>query len=129
MIIVYVEIKIIVKHSISCCFKSNKDAFAADGEKMFREVWIHPLDRNYQRIVWRNNPSEPIKYFQICTVTYGTKPASFLAIEVMREAARSYKTVCPVAVERIVLDMYVDHFMSGAKSIGEVRMLKDQVDN
>lgn len=108
-------------------FRSNEVVFAADAEKMFRQVLVHPLDRDYQRIVWRNDPSEPIKHFRLCTVTYSTKPAPFLAIEAMREAARSYETVYPVAAARIVLDMYVDDFMSGAKNIDEAKKLKDQV--
>ncbi|XP_062712285.1 uncharacterized protein LOC115269273 [Aedes albopictus] len=108
-------------------FRSNEIAFAADAEKMFRQVWVHPQDRDFQRVVWRSDPGEPIKHFRLCTVTYGTKPAPYLAIESMREAARNYETVYPEAAQRIVLDMYVDDFMSGAKNIDEARQMKVQV--
>ncbi|XP_062710860.1 uncharacterized protein LOC134288944 [Aedes albopictus] len=81
-------------------------------------------DRDFQRVVWRSDPGEPINHFRLCTVTYGTKPAPYLAIEAMREAARNYETVYPEAAQRIVLDVYVDDFMSGAKNIDEARQIR-----
>nr|XP_029719411.1 uncharacterized protein LOC109416182 [Aedes albopictus]XP_029719418.1 uncharacterized protein LOC115261655 [Aedes albopictus] len=95
-------------------FRSNEIA-------LFRQVWVHPQDRDFQRVVWRSDPGEPIKHFRLCSVTYGMKPAPYLAIEAIREAARNYDTMYPKAAQRIVLDMYVDDFMSGAKNIDEWR--------
>ncbi|XP_065088590.1 uncharacterized protein LOC135710068 [Ochlerotatus camptorhynchus] len=113
--------------SVHLRFRSNEVAFAADAEKMFRQVWMHPLDRDYLRIVWRKNSSEPIKHYRLCTVTYGTKSAPYLAIEAMRQAAKDYSSMYQGAAERIVLDMYVDDFLSGAKNMDEARELKNQV--
>ncbi|XP_055543704.1 uncharacterized protein LOC129729231 [Wyeomyia smithii] len=112
--------------SVFLRFRANKVAFAADVEKMYRQVLVHPLDRNFQRIVWRSNPEEPIKHYRLCTVTYGTKSAPFLAIEALKQAAREYQTVFPEAARRIEMDTYVDDFLSGAKNIEEARELKNQ---
>ena len=52
----------------------------ADVEKMYRQVFIDPEHRNFLKILWRDSPDEPIVEYRLTTVTYGTKPASFLAI-------------------------------------------------
>jgi len=47
--------------------------------------------RNYQKIVWREDPSDPINHFQLCTVTYGTSCAPFLAVRVLEQLAVDHK--------------------------------------
>ncbi|GFT73160.1 integrase_H2C2 domain-containing protein [Trichonephila clavipes] len=42
-------------------------------------IWINPDQRKLQRILWRENMDEPIKTFELSTVTYGTTSAPFLA--------------------------------------------------
>lgn len=113
--------------SFLCAFACSTEpgGFVADVEKMYRQVWIHPLDRNYLRIVWHlRNSSGPIKHYRLCTVTYGTRPAPYLAIEAMRQAAKEYNLVYPEAAERIV---HVDNFLSGPTSIDDAKRLKNQV--
>lgn len=52
----------------------------ADVEKMFRQVRVHKDDQKYQKIVWRDSLDQPIKEYQLVTITYGTKPAGWLAM-------------------------------------------------
>jgi hypothetical protein len=47
---------------ILCRFRLHKYAFTADIAKMYRQVLINPSN-NPQRIVWRSNPTLPIKHF------------------------------------------------------------------
>ncbi|GFW33680.1 uncharacterized protein TNCV_2212121 [Trichonephila clavipes] len=46
-------------------------AFAADIEKMYRQILISDEDCKYQRIVWRATPSDSLKSFELQTITYG----------------------------------------------------------
>ncbi|XP_051157420.1 uncharacterized protein LOC127279229 [Leptopilina boulardi] len=36
-------------------FRSHKYAITADIEKMYRQIIIHPKDRKYQKILWRDD--------------------------------------------------------------------------
>ncbi|GFU68157.1 integrase catalytic domain-containing protein [Trichonephila clavipes] len=42
-------------------------------------IWINPDQRKLQRILWRENMDEPIKTFELSTVTYGTTSAPFFS--------------------------------------------------
>jgi hypothetical protein len=60
-------------------FRTHNFVLSADITKMYRQFWVTKAHRIFQRILWRTNPQENIKIFQLNTVTYGTVPASFLA--------------------------------------------------
>jgi len=40
----------------------HKYVFTADIEKVYRQIWKNPNDQQYQLIVWRNDPSERLKF-------------------------------------------------------------------
>ncbi|XP_062714016.1 uncharacterized protein LOC134290827 [Aedes albopictus] len=113
--------------SVFLRFRTHQVAFSADVEKMYRQVVVHPADRDFQRIVFREQEDQPIQHYRLCTVTYGTKCAPYLAIEAMKQSGREYKEVYPEAALRIELDTYVDDFLSGAKDVQKARDLKQQV--
>ncbi|XP_062715120.1 uncharacterized protein LOC134291413 [Aedes albopictus] len=48
---------------------------------MYRQVVIHPVDRDFQRIVFLEQDDQPIKHYRLCTATYGTQCAAYPAIE------------------------------------------------
>lgn len=60
-------------------FRIHHIATTADIEKISHQVIIKPRDRDLQRILFRNDPTELLKNYRLCTVRYGTKSASFLA--------------------------------------------------
>ncbi|GFQ69720.1 integrase catalytic domain-containing protein [Trichonephila clavata] len=51
-------------------FRIFNVAICADVEKMFRQIKIHEEDVDWQRILWRDSPTEPIKEYRLTTVTY-----------------------------------------------------------
>ncbi|XP_070075685.1 uncharacterized protein [Drosophila takahashii] len=83
-------------------FRMHKFVFSADIVKMFRQIWVAPKHRNFQRIVWRDAPNNPLPHFQLCTVTYGTSCAPFLAVRVLEKLARDHQDEFPTA-SKIVL--------------------------
>ncbi|GFW44345.1 integrase catalytic domain-containing protein [Trichonephila clavipes] len=73
-------------------YRSDKNkkhifAFIAGVQKMYRMIWINPDQRKLQRILWRENMDEPIKTFELSTVTYGTTSAPFLATRTLKQLA------------------------------------------
>nr|XP_044249381.1 uncharacterized protein LOC123002818 [Drosophila takahashii] len=83
-------------------FRMHKFVFSADIVKMFRQIWVAPKHRNFQRIVWRDAPNDPLQHFQLCTVTYGTSCAPFSAVRVLEQLARDHQDEFPTA-SKIVL--------------------------
>ncbi|XP_062701902.1 uncharacterized protein LOC134285339 [Aedes albopictus] len=113
--------------SVYCRWRSYRFAFTADAEKMYRQVWIDERDRDYLRIVWRDDPLQPLEHYRLQTVTYGTGCAAYQAIAALRKAAEDNKDQYPKAAERIPKKFYVDDLFSGADSIGEAVVLRKEI--
>lgn len=84
--------------SILLRFRQHAFVIVADVEKMFRQVIVHPDDRIYQKILWRDSMHDTIRTFQLNTVTYGTATAPFLATRALQQQARDES--CIVAPSR-----------------------------
>ncbi|XP_055856101.1 uncharacterized protein LOC129919272 [Episyrphus balteatus] len=117
------------RNLINVCirFRVHRFVFCADIVKMFRQIWVHPKHRDFQRIVWRESSDAPISHFRLSTVTYGTSPAPYLSMKVLRQIAFDYKHQFPLASHAVLNDMYVDDLMTGADSLSETLELKKQI--
>lgn len=89
-------------------------AFAADIEKMYRQIVIHPADRHYQQILWGATDSP--RSYQLTTVTYGLTSAPYLALRVLQQLAMDEEHAFPLASEIVRTEMYVDDVLSGANT-------------
>ncbi|XP_036322102.1 uncharacterized protein LOC118736109 [Rhagoletis pomonella] len=87
---------------------------------VFRQIWVAEHHRNYQRIVWRESLADPIRHFQLCTVTYGTACAPYLSVRVLQQLAEDYKHQFPRARSIVRDDFYVDDILTGADSKQEL---------
>ncbi|XP_058455597.1 uncharacterized protein LOC131432958 [Malaya genurostris] len=108
-------------------FRSYAVAFTADAEKMYRQVNVHKDDTDFQRIVWRFDPTQPIEHYRLLTVTYGTSCAAYLAMESLRQAAKDSQNESPIASERIRKNFYVDDLLSGANTLEEAIRLQNEI--
>nr|XP_029715748.1 uncharacterized protein LOC115259352 [Aedes albopictus] len=88
-------------------------AVTADAEKMFRQFWVHPDDRKYQQILFRKDPSEPVRIYQLKTVTYGLASSPFHATRVLNQLAIYEGERFPLAVPVIKKGTYVDDVLTG----------------
>jgi hypothetical protein len=61
--------------SIILSLRTHVIALSGDIAKMYRQVSVHPDDRDLQMIFWRSSPGEPLKDYRLTTMTYGTSPA------------------------------------------------------
>ncbi|KAK9745948.1 hypothetical protein QE152_g6479 [Popillia japonica] len=75
---------------------------------------MHPSHTPFQRILWRENKEEAIKTYELITVTYGTVPASFLAVRAFQQLGRDESQNFPIGHEIILRDFYVDDLLTGA---------------
>lgn len=104
-------------YTILLKFRKFKIGFTADIEKMYRQVLIHPDDRTYQCIVWRNSTSELPVTYQLKTVTYGTAAASFLATRALQQVAFENSSTYTDESNEIINNFYVDDYMSCAPDL------------
>ncbi|UYV80978.1 hypothetical protein LAZ67_19002335 [Cordylochernes scorpioides] len=108
-------------------FRAHPIAIIADIEKMFRQVRIHPEDADYQRILWRQTPEQPVEDYRLLTVTYGTTSAPFLAIRTIHQLARDECKEFPTASKVVMSDFYVDDLLTGVSSKQEGEELIKQM--
>ncbi|XP_049865557.1 uncharacterized protein LOC126366489 [Pectinophora gossypiella] len=111
--------------SILLRFRQHQYVLSADVEKMYRQIVVHPDFRHLQQIVWRCKPSEPLKFYQLNTVTYGTASAPFLATRCLREVGLQSRD--EKIKEIIMRDFYVDDLLTGGDTIEDVIYIREQV--
>ncbi|RLU24799.1 hypothetical protein DMN91_002889 [Ooceraea biroi] len=98
-------------------WRQHPYVFAADIEKMYRQIRVHEKDWPIQKILWRNSSAERIQEYYLCTVTYGLTCASYLALKCVRKLALNSASTHPLAYEILLNDIYVDDVFSGASDL------------
>ncbi|XP_043861736.1 uncharacterized protein LOC122756412 [Drosophila santomea] len=94
---------------------------------MFRGIKIFKPHTNFQRIVWRKTENEPLLHFRLLTVTYGLAPSPFLAVRVLKQLADDHGHEYPAAAHALLHDAYVDDIPTGANTLEELMILKDEL--
>lgn len=105
--------------SILIRFRRFKYVLSSDCSKMYRSVWVTESQRPLQRIFWRSDPSLPLKIYELCTVTYGEKASSFLAIRCLFELAKMCENEHSKISKIIRHDMYCDDLLTSCAEIDE----------
>ncbi|XP_076660409.1 uncharacterized protein LOC143363756, partial [Halictus rubicundus] len=101
--------------------------FIADIAKMYRQILVDHKDVDYQRILWRSSPSEPLRHYRLLTVTYGTGPAPYLALRVLQQLAKDEGSKYPLAQLVLRDQIYVDDCVFGADDPRLARKTRDHV--
>lgn len=99
----------------------------ADIEKMYRMFGVNQIHHDYQRIVWRFDPSEPLEDWKLTTITFGTSSAPYQAIRLLHYIADECEQTYPLASNVIKNHFYVDDCISGGFSIKETIALQTQL--
>ena len=94
-------------------FRCYPVALNADIAKMYREVMLHPPDKDLHRFVWRASPADPI---QMCRVTFGVSASPYLAVRTLQQTAKDHGEEYPEVTNHILSSFYVDDFLGGADS-------------
>ncbi|XP_059052312.1 uncharacterized protein LOC131846909 [Achroia grisella] len=94
---------------------------------MFRMTWVHPNDRRYQLILWRESPSALLVTYELATNTYGLRSSPYISIRTLLELAERERSSYPRAAAVLENDSYVDDCLTGASSLGEAQILKTEL--
>jgi len=113
--------------SIMARFRTHKYVITADIKKMYRQIWVTESQREYQRILWREEPDQPLNTYRLNTVTYGVITASYLATACLSKLSDDEALRFPEACRALKRDFYVDDFLGGAESISEALKLRDDL--
>jgi len=113
--------------SILLRFRKHNYVIAADVEKMYRMCRINPEQSSLQRILWRSDPLQPLETYELVTVTYGTRSASYLAIRSLFQIGIDCEREFPEVSRIIKDDFYVDDMLTGAESIEKAIVLGNGV--
>ena len=99
--------------------------FSADVAKMYRQIGLQAPDKDFHRILWRDEPTQEIKHLRMTRVTYGIRSSSYHSIRSLQEtAALTDDAPTSAAIRR---DFYVDDLMSGAESVEMAVSLRDNL--
>ncbi|KAK9730068.1 Pao retrotransposon peptidase [Popillia japonica] len=94
---------------------------------MYRQIKIHPMHTSLQRILWRPTTNEPVKIYDLVTVTFGTSSAPYLATRSLNQLAIEEGASFPTASTIIQRDFNVDDLLTGARNIQEGKQLIREV--
>jgi len=112
-------------YSIVLRFRTHQVYFAADIAKMYRQIVLHPQNRELQRILWRYFSEELIQEYRLTTVTYGTSSAPYLATRCLKLA--DDKCQYPKADQVLGNDFYVDDLLSGTSTIEDAIKVQQEI--
>ncbi|XP_055523061.1 uncharacterized protein LOC129717231 [Wyeomyia smithii] len=113
--------------SIILRFRFRQFVLVADVAKMYRMVKVVDADQSLQRILWRSSPTEPVKSFQLTTVTYGTASAPYLATKSLQKLASEGEATHKAAARVIKKDFYVDDMLTGTDDLEEAKALAAEI--
>ncbi|XP_025264482.1 uncharacterized protein LOC105257606 [Camponotus floridanus] len=108
-------------------WRQHRFVLATDVEKMFRQILVHPDDRDLQRILWRDSPQGSPAEYQLSTVTYGLACVPFLAMRALRQLTEDKGKQYPLGAAALLRDVYMDDILTGASTITETQEMCSQL--
>ncbi len=103
--------------SVILAFRSHPIGLCADISKMFREVGLHPDDRDLHRFLQPEPNGGAIQDMRMTRVTFGVTSSPFLATQVLRQLAHDYQEQYPKAAYIVRNHFYVDDCLTGADTL------------
>lgn len=108
-------------------FRMHAYVFTADIKQMYRQILITPEHRDYQRILWRFSPQEPIQDFRLKTITYGLSSSPFGALRTLQQLAKDENANYPIASKILISDSFMDDIVSGSQSLESALSLQNEL--
>jgi len=94
---------------------------------MYRQINVHPQDRNLQRILWKYSSDELIQEYNLTTVTYGISSALYLATRCPKKLADDNKCQHPRAAHMLSKDFYFHDLLSGTPTIEDAIKVQQEI--
>ncbi len=96
---------------------------------MYRQISVNKSQQNLQRILWKWGKDEPVKIYNLTTVTYGTACAPYLATRSLKQLSEDEKETFPEAASVLASDTYMDDILTGESSLDRAKLLQTQLVN
>jgi len=113
-------------HDILLHFRQDNVACSADIGKMFREICLHPEERDLHRFLQRIEDGQ-LEDCRMKRVTFGIHSSPFLATRVIRDLAVKHADSYPLASKVLLTCFYVDDFLSGAETVEKADTLRQEL--
>ena len=108
-------------------FRLHLIVVTADIGKMYRAVYLAPQDRDFHRLLWREEPTGPLLDFRMTRVTFGVSSSPYLAIRVLQQTAADFGHLYPMASPHVYRSFYVDDHLAGADTPEQALQLHKDV--
>lgn len=108
-------------------FRKHKFVLCADIEKMYRMIHINPNQYNLQAIFWRENPNQPLRTYNLTTLSFGLKCAPYIATRCLLQLSQENRLQWPDAAAVIASDFYMDDLLYGGDNEQKVAETAVQV--
>ena len=106
-------------------FRVHQIALSADVAKMYRQICLARPDKDFHRMLWRNDPKKPIKTYRMTRVTYGIRSSAYHSTRSLTETALDVDD--EITAQVIRNDFYVDDALTGADTVEEAVVLQDNL--
>ncbi len=107
-------------------FRRHFIAMSSDISKMFREIMLHPGERDWHRFLMRGESGQVLDC-RMKRVTFGVKCSPFLATQVLRTLADLHSTSHPTAATAIREAFYVDDFLYSTDDLPTAMKLRAEL--
>ena len=96
-------------------FRTYLVAVSGDISKMYREVELHPADRQFHWFLWRPDKSQPIGDYLMNRVTFGVTSSPYVAVQVLQQTADDHCDPNSKVHWHVHNSFYVDDLLAGAE--------------
>ncbi|XP_062541572.1 uncharacterized protein LOC134209590 [Armigeres subalbatus] len=97
--------------AVLCRFRQRQVAIAGDIREMYHQIKIKRADRQVQRFLYRNDPSQKPDIFVMDVAIFGSTCSPCSANYVKNTNAEEWKEQLPEAAKAVVENHYVDDFL------------------
>ncbi|XP_059608215.1 uncharacterized protein LOC132256052 [Phlebotomus argentipes] len=108
-------------------FRLHPIAMSADISKMYLQIQLDSADANFQRLVYRSSPHEPLRDYRIPRVCFGVASSPFLATRALIQLANDHEKEFPQAAAALRTNFYVDDLLVSTSTYSEAERLQSQL--
>ncbi|KAF2902667.1 hypothetical protein ILUMI_03520 [Ignelater luminosus] len=98
-------------------------AITADLKKMYLQIVITLNHRNFQLLLWRFSPDDPLTPYRFNRVLFGNKSSPYLAIRTVRQLASVDSKSYSLASQAVSNNFYMDDFISSIENLPQAKKL------
>ncbi|XP_055714232.1 uncharacterized protein LOC129808477 [Phlebotomus papatasi] len=95
-------------YTILIRFCRHPYAITTDISKMYPQLILHHPHSDFQRLLWRKTPEDPITDYRMTRVCFGVASSPFLATKAITMLGEEHKQTHPLASQALLNSFYVD---------------------